>query len=204
MDATTKPDENYVRAWRDGRREDAATVLHRRYDRRLFGFFRGLHLPDDTCRELVQDTFLQAFRALDGFRSESSFQTWLFKIARNAAKKSLRHQLADKRFAPEVPIHEINYDGDDGDVPLALVEGDGDGPLDQVLAREECHQLRAAVGSLAPEDRHMVRFRVAQELSVGETALAFRIPEGTVKSRWARIRDTLRRKLESYYSDLPF
>ncbi len=205
MDDNSTSDEHLVRAWRTGRREVAAATLFHRYALRLFGLFRKLRFCEDACHDLVQETFRQAFHSLDTFRFESSFQTWLFEIARNTARKKIRHQQALKRQATEVPIDEIDCDRENGDVPDALVDGNGDDdPLGRVLAREGCHYLEAAVADLAPEDRRMVRFRLAQELTDGEIAVVLKIPVGTVKSRWSRIRATLRRKLATQYSNLPF
>ncbi len=196
-------DRQLAHDWLTGRRETAAEALYHRHAPSLIGFFRSLRFSDEATSELVQETFLQAFRSLDGFRFGSALKTWLFEIARSVALKRLRYENAGKRQGIEVPIDGNAGASEYDDVPRELVDGN-DGPLGHVLASEGCHHLQAAIESLCPEDRRLVRFRLAQELTGSEIAAILRIPVGTVKSRWARIRATLRRKLAAHYSNLPF
>ncbi len=198
------PDDELVRRWQAGRqREEVFAILQQRYAPELARTFQRMRFDEETSRDLVQDTLLQAFRALARFRQDSSFRTWLHQIARNAGLKRLRREQTQKRAGQGVPLAELDEDRPErADLRHAQVE-DLDGPLSTLVAEEDRRRVRAAVDELPAADRSMVFFRIWQELSVRETAQVMNKPEGTIKSGWARIRKTLGEKLGPQFSDLP-
>ena len=74
-----------VDAARDGD-SDAIEALVRRYQSRIFNFTRALTANDADAEDLTQETFIRAFRAIGRFRGDSSFKSWLYQIATNAAR----------------------------------------------------------------------------------------------------------------------
>lgn len=115
--------------------------------------------------ELVQDTFVRAFNALDGFRGDSSFRTWLFSILRRLL---LDRRRARKRERQSVEVQE-------GDV---ATEFDA---LDSVVADETHLRLRAAVERLSPTQREVFALRVGEGLSYKEIADAVGTTEGAAR-----------------------
>lgn len=200
----TTPNEKLVRRWQTGEdRERAFAVLHHRFAAELSRTFRRMDFDHETCKELTQETLLQAFRGLEKFRQGSSFRTWLHHIARNSALKRLRNRNAKKRSGKPVPLDEA-VDGNEEKLVFDPNTGDDrSGPLGRLEAQEQERQVWAALRELPEADQRMVRLRIWQELSVRETAQALNKPEGTIKSSWARIRGTLKKKLGPQVSDLP-
>jgi len=154
-------------------------VLVRRYQRRLFAlglrYFRETADADD----LVQETFLRAWRALDRYDESRPFAPWLFRIASNWALTQLETR---KRRGVE-PLDENLHWG-------------GPSPAESAEARERRRALERAVGELPAEQRVVLHLRVAEGLSYREIADALDLPIGTVMSRLARARETLRGKVE--------
>ena len=135
-----------------------------------------------------QEAFLRAWRGLGSFQADSSLSTWLFRLTSNVCIDFLR---AARRHLV-VPISGLDADGEeytlDAPDPAKL-------PEEELLAREEREELRAAMDLLAPEQRLILSLRVENDLSYTDIAAVLGVREGTVKSRLARARDQLRKKL---------
>ena len=152
--------------------------------------------PEDAA-DMTQEAFLRAWRGLGSFQADSSLSTWLFRLTSNVCIDFLR---AARRHLV-VPISGLDADGEeytlDAPDPAKL-------PEEELLAREEREELRAAIDSLAlhnvrrllaPEQRLILSLRVENDLSYTDIAAVLGVREGTVKSRLARARDQLRKKL---------
>jgi RNA polymerase sigma-70 factor (ECF subfamily) len=198
-------DDDLVRRWQTGEaRDEVFAVLQRRYAPEIASALRRMGFEADVCRDLGQETFLQAFRSLDRFRGASTFRTWLHKIARSSGLKHLRQRRTQKRAAVEVSLDEDFGNGHEtGNDARPELADPRDGPHERLAAKEVMQRVRVAVGELPPADRRMFRFRAWHGLSVRETAQAMKKPEGTIKSGWSRIRERLEEKLGPHFSDLP-
>jgi RNA polymerase sigma-70 factor, ECF subfamily len=149
----------------------------------------------EEARDLTQETFLRAFQAIAHFRGEADLKTWLYRIAINQARNRWRWWRRRRRN------ETVSLDastGDDGQ-PLGLrlcdtLQAD---PEQTTLARERERRLRTALHSLGSCYREAVILRDIEGLSYQEIAAALEISVGTVKSRLARGRLELRRKLGS-------
>ena len=155
--------------------------------------------PEDAA-DMTQEAFLRAWRGLGSFQADSSLSTWLFRLTSNVCIDFLR---AARRHLV-VPISGLDADGEeytlDAPDPAKL-------PEEELLAREEREELRAvrtrleallgekAERLLAPEQRLILSLRVENDLSYTDIAAVLGVREGTVKSRLARARDQLRKKL---------
>jgi RNA polymerase sigma-70 factor, ECF subfamily len=150
--------------------------------------------PED-ARDLTQETFLQAFRNIAGFRGEADLRTWLYRIAVNQARNRWRwwkRRRRDKTVSLDAPANE------EGGPTLAAglrAETSGD-PEEQALARERERALLAALSTLSRPYREVIVLRDIEGLSYEEVAQALDMNLGTVKSRLSRGRDELRRRLE--------
>ena len=154
-------------------------------------------LTDDPeeARDLTQETFLQAFRNIAGFRGEADLRTWLYRIAVNQARNRWRwwkRRRRDKTVSLDAPA------SDENSTPLSagLANDRAADPEEQALARERERALLAALSTLSRPYREVILLRDIEGLSYEEVAQALDMNIGTVKSRLSRGRDELRRRLE--------
>src|SRR2546429_3317868 len=131
----------WVAAWRGGD-EPAAAELVRRHARALARFLAGAGALEADVDDLVQETFIRAFRALGRFRGQCQFRTWLMTIGGNVLKDAHRRS----RRAHVVPL------GDD------LRDTDGD-PHEQAVADEAEQRLAGGLEGLARPQREGVLLR---------------------------------------------
>ena len=156
-------DRTLVARWLAGD-DRAATQIVERHASALarFAVSQGAREEAD---ELVQDTFVRAFRGLGAFRGESSFRTWLFSI--------LRRLLLDRRRAARR-------------APAGAELGDGDaatefGALDALVATETGARLQAALARLTRTQREVFTLRVAEGMSYREIADVVGSTEGAAR-----------------------
>jgi RNA polymerase sigma-70 factor (ECF subfamily) len=139
------------------------------------------------AEEVVQETFLRAWRGLETFRGDASLKTWLYTIALNRAKARLgtlarmRKVFASPRASSE----------DDQPWPGEEAPDLSASPEDQAVALEQRARLRKAIRNLPEEFRHAVVLRDLEGLSYDDIARVLSVPIGTVRSRIARGRAAL-------------
>lgn len=157
--------------------ESACTALVKRHER-LLHFVLQSYLPDYEARqEVIQDTFLRAFRALPGFRAESKFSTWLAKIARTTAISRLRL----KRFATWNLIDEtLSY----SDNHLYSNER-------YLEKQESSRMLRSVVEKLEPNDAKALDLFYFKEQSLEEIGQLTGWTTSNIKTRLFRARQRL-------------
>lgn len=167
----------------------AMDLLMRRHNRTLYRTARAILRDDAEAEDAVQDAYIQAFRGLASFRGESSFSTWLVRIAANQALMR-RRRLA--RRAEVIPIDHENG--------AALMEDtvadNAAGPERETLNAEVRRLLERRIDSLPDLYRAVFVMRAVEEMSVEETAMALGLPEVTVRQRYFRARALLRGALE--------
>ena len=163
---------------------DAFETLLGLYQNKVYGLALRMCGSEEDAWDVAQEAFLAAWRALPGFRGESGFSTWLYRLTANAAIDCLRRE--KKRRG------ELSIEG--GELPLSLPDA---GPSPQEAA--EGGELRAAVNAalarLTDQHRTVLILRELQELSYEEIAGALGLDLGTVKSRISRARKALRKIL---------
>lgn len=148
----------------------------------------------EEARDLTQETFLRAFQSISRFRGDANLKTWLYRIAINQARNRWRWWRRRRREAT------VSLDGSDRPDEQSLTgrlqnEAAVD-PEQETLAREREQQLREALCGLKPSYREAVILRDLEGFSYEEIAETLQINIGTVKSRLARGRLELRKKLE--------
>jgi RNA polymerase sigma-70 factor (ECF subfamily) len=147
------------------------------------------------AEDLAQDALLRAIRALPSFRGDSQMSTWIYRITVNTWKNRVR---SEKRRGlwKLLPLDFLfSKDGDDKASPEPAAP---DAPLDAGLeSSEQGAAVQRALMELDPESRAVVVLRELKGQSYQEIAAALDIPEGTVKSRLSRARETLKQKLAS-------
>lgn len=154
----------------------ALEALMRRHNRLLYRTARAILRDDAEAEEAVQEAYLRAYRALETFRGESKFSTWLVRIAANEA---LMRRRARRRTADVVPLEAA--------AELQSEEERGDDMLRRLLEKR--------IDALPDDYRAVFVLRAVEDFSVEETAQALGIPEATVRSRFFRARGLLRESL---------
>jgi RNA polymerase sigma-70 factor (ECF subfamily) len=146
------------------------------------------------AEEVVQETFLSAFKGIDRFNGRSGLRTWLFRIAYNAAMMRLRRGKPE-----EVSVEEAADPEEGAPVPQALLAW-RDLPEEELDKAEVREVLEGAIRELPEKLRTVFVMRELEELSTGETAAALEISEDVVKTRLHRARLGLREKLAGYFA----
>jgi len=182
-------DKSLVQACRAGHTE-AFGVLVRRYQDRLYPtILRLLGSPED-AQDVLQDAFVRAFEKLDQFHGESSFYTWIYRIAVNLALSEYRkhrHRGHDRKFDPST-------------LSLAAEPADASPETDPAFAMERVERellVQSALNELGPEHRAVVVLKDFDGRRYEEIAALLEIPIGTVRSRLHRARTELRDRLRS-------
>jgi len=134
------------------------------------------------AEDVVQEAFVQAYLKLDSFRQESSFFTWLYRIALNLAW-TRRHR--SRRETPFADLSELP--GTD--------ERASESPWDRLARKENCELVRGALAELREDQRAILVLREMQGFDYATIAQLMDIKVGTVRSRIHRAREALRHEL---------
>lgn len=178
-------DQSLIDACRLGRTE-AFGELVRRYQDRLYPTVFRLCGSTEDALDLLQDAFLRAFEKLGSFHGESSFYTWVYRIAVNLA-------LSDRRKHRHVHVGPLARGETSLDPPGDPEATDPGRPLE---LRERDDAVRAALAALADDHRAVVILKEYDGLRYEEIAATLGVPIGTVRSRLHRARLELRDRLQ--------
>lgn len=165
----------------------AFAQLMRRHNQRLFRTARAILRDDAEAEDALQEAYLQAYRALPGFRGEAQISTWLVRIVANEALTRLRkRQRSAQVFAlgAEADIVERQMD-----------ESHAAQPERNAACAQGLRLIEARIDALPDVFRTVFVLRALEELSVEETAAALDIPQATVRTRYFRARALLREAL---------
>jgi len=178
------------------RRGDAAAFEQLVNERsgEIYGLLYRLTENSEEARDLTQETFLRAFQSIGHFRGDADLKTWIYRIAINQARNRWRWWRRRRRDST-VSIDSTDVDGRPTLVTTLRANGSSD-PEQATLAHERERALRTALGSVRRIYREAVVLRDIEGFSYEDIAATLEISIGTVKSRLARGRQELRRKLE--------
>lgn len=169
--------------------KQAFDVLVLKYQNKIIQLiYRYVHDPDE-ARDVAQDAFIKAYKAIDRFRGDSAFYTWIYRIAINTAKN---HLVASARRPPKSDIDAQDaeqYEGATGLKEYATPE--------RLLLKDEIQALIAKAIDELPDDlRTAIILRELEGLSYEEIAQTMECPIGTVRSRIFRARDAIDTRLK--------
>lgn len=173
--------------------ENAFEELVNRFAAEVYGFLFRITSNGEEAADLTQDTFMKALIGIKSFRGDSNLRTWLFRIAINESRNRNRWWHRRKRGTT------ISLESQIGNSEMSLIEAvpfRGDSAEELLLRKEREQAIEAALLELPAAFREAVILRDVQGLSYEETAEVLQTNIGTVKSRIARGRDELRRRLK--------
>ncbi len=166
----------------------AYDMLVVKYQHRVLGLVGGYIGDFQEVQDVAQEAFIKAYRALDRFRGDSSFYTWLYRIAVNTAKN---HLVSRGRRVPDsdIDVHDANIL--DTTTNLQVV----DTPERNLYCDEIEAMIHDAIRRLPDELRTAVMLREFDGLSYEEIADVMGCPVGTVRSRIFRAREAIDREI---------
>jgi len=138
----------------------------------------------EDAEDVTQEVFLKAFRSLAGFRGDSRFSVWLYRLTYNQSidqvRRNKRHNAA--------PLTMASPDGEESELEIP---DERFSPQDEAERRELAAAIREKMDRLSPEYRRILLLREIEGLSYGEIGQVLDLEEGTVKSRIFRARKKL-------------
>ena len=177
---TDSREEKWIAAAREGD-QGAFEELVLLYEKRVLALTQRMCGNPEDAAEAAQEAFLAAWQGLKNFRGDSSFSTWLYRLASNACVDLLRRE-GRRQAAVSLDGEDLNLD-----IPSPIPS-----PQEEAERRELREQIEAGLRALPPEYREVLVLREMQQLRYDEIAHVLELDVGTVKSRISRGRKRLR------------
>jgi RNA polymerase sigma-70 factor, ECF subfamily len=184
----TERDEQEALRCRD---EAAWAALHREHFPRIWNSVNRILNHPALSDDVVQETFIKAYREIDRFAGQSRIGTWLYRIAINQALDTVRKQQRRERWV-SLWSGRPSEEDETSPMPEPLVPAESSRGLERADLRREIEQ---AMAELTPDHRAVVQLRLIEERSLVETASLLRCKEGTVNSRLHYACEYLKKKL---------
>lgn len=179
-----RSDEELVEACQAGE-SSAFDVLVARWEDRIRGACYRFLGSEEEARDVAQEAFLKAYRAIGGFKREARFSSWLYQIATNLCRDRLRR----RRTRATVSIEEMEETG-------GAIAETRPGVDERLLRDDLARVVRRAIEALAEEQREVLVLKEYEGLTFLEIAQALDVPVSTVKTRLYRGLAQLRQRLE--------
>jgi RNA polymerase sigma-70 factor, ECF subfamily len=191
-------DSELVRAINAGDQERFYDLVER-YEGKLYGF--GMKMCGNTqdAEDIVQDAFLNVFKYIGGFRFETKFKNWLYRIAASTCMKKKRRS----KYAPERELSLEEFLPGENEPRPDEVPRWAKMPSEKLLDEELARTIDSAILDLPEKYRMVVLLRDKEEFSTEETARILNLSTSNVKVRLHRGRLFLREKLKGYFNDDP-
>ena len=179
---------------RRAQREDtrAYDVLVRRYQERIYATVYHMTSNHDDANDLAQETFIKAFRALKSFKGDSSFYTWIYRIAVNKTINFLKQ----RKNRVQISLNDVDFNAENDPDLVALTSERT--PRRDLNLSELQEKLNAAMQKLSEHHRMVVTLHDVQGLSHEEIGKIMDCNVGTVRSRLFYARQQLQAYLSDY------
>jgi len=165
-------------------------MLVEKYQRRLNRLLSRMVRDQSEIEDIVQDSFIKAYRAINNFRGDSAFYTWLYRIGINTAKNHLVKLGKRPKAMNDVEIEEIENFEDAPDLR------NHETPESTMMSSEIVASVNQTIESLPGELKEAISLREMDGLSYEEIAELMNCPIGTVRSRIFRAREVIAEKLK--------
>jgi RNA polymerase sigma-70 factor (ECF subfamily) len=159
----------------------------------IYGLLFRLTENSEEARDLTQETFLRAFQNIGRFRGEADLRTWIYRIAINQAQNRRRWWRRRRR---DSTVSLDATQGQSNQTLIATLAETSENPEEKTLAHEREAALRSALQKVGRAYRETIILRDIEGFTYEEIATTLEINVGTVKSRLARGRQELRKRLE--------
>ncbi len=164
-------------------------LLVDKYHRKLGRLLSRMIRDQAEVEDVVQESFIKAYRALHNFRGDSAFYTWLYRIGINTAKNYLVSMGRKPQVMQEVEIEDVeNFD-------QGIEMRTMDTPETAMMTKEIAQTVNDTIANLPDELRTAITLRELEGLSYEDIAVIMQCPIGTVRSRIFRARETIALKL---------
>src|SRR3990172_6106637 len=174
--------------------QEAFRALVVRYQRKVYAVALGIVKDPDLAWDVSQEAFVRVHRGLDGFKGESAFSTWLFRITTHLSIDAVRRERrAQKDDLDDLREADLS-DAGEGILATAL----GTDPRENALRRELAGKMEAALAALPEKHRTILVLRELEGLSYEELAERLGIHKGTVMSRLFHARKKMQAALREY------
>ena len=193
IDYRARPDDELVR-FAQGGENRAFDELVRRYQDKVYRLSYKILRHEDDAAEALQDAFLSAYRGLKNFKAESTFSTWLYRIATNASLMKYR-----KRRDNHISLDQSQSQNDEAE-PMQLPDWSAQ-PPEELLTAEMREVMKDSIERLPEELRTVFVLRDIRELSNDAVSKELGLSVAAVKSRLHRARIALRERLNRYFAD---
>jgi RNA polymerase sigma-70 factor (ECF subfamily) len=197
MDRNKRTEDFSLEALRNGDRAEFARLVEV-YSGVIYRLAMKMLEDSQDAEDVLQETFIKAYKALPGFDGRSSLSTWLYRIATNEALMMLR-----RRKNVVVSIDEPMEMEDHEQEPVQIVDWCCM-PETELMSVEARSYMDKAIESLSPSLRAVFLLRDIEGLSTQETSEVLNLSETAVKTRLSRARMRLRELLTEYYGDRMF
>ena len=165
---------------------DAFRLIFERYSRPVISFIYDMVNDRALAEELTQETFVRAFRAIHTMRAETKLSTWLFGIARNVARESLRARA------------RANNHIDLADKSVMDLSDDKPEPVDGLLSKELNELIRRSLAALDEDKRLVFTLKVLHQCSYEEIAMITGFSIAKLKTDLHRARAEMRKRISPY------
>ena len=166
----------------------AFELLVIKYQRKLGRLLSRMVRDAAEVEDITQETFIKAYRALPGFRGESAFYTWLYRIGVNTAKNYL---VGRKRQASSTDVQAEDAENyEEGDMLRDVATPDA-----ELQTKQIAQAVNSAVDALPDELRVAITLREIEGMSYEEIAQMMECPIGTVRSRIFRAREAIAERI---------
>ena len=166
--------------------QEAFRLIFDRYSRPVIGFIYDMVSDRDLAEELTQETFVRAYRGIRGMNAETKLSTWLFGIAKNVARESLRARVRTNR---QVDLEDKSVLDLSDNEPV---------PVERLLAKELNDLIRRSLATLDDDKRLVFTLKVFHHCSYEEIADITGFSLAKLKSDLHRARAEMRRRIKPY------
>ncbi|MCI5639090.1 MAG: RNA polymerase sigma factor RpoE [Succinivibrio sp.] len=183
----TQSDELLVKKVQEGD-TNAYNVLVIKYQYKVAQIISKFVANSADINDIAQDAFIKAYKAINSFRGESSFYTWLYRIVVNAAKTFLE---SNSKHKNSIDVDSPEFQSIDEQGILASKD-----TPDRIIESQELHEvILKAMNDLPKELREAITLREIEGMSYDDMAIALKVPVGTVRSRIFRAREFIESRM---------
>lgn len=166
----SQSDEQQIIADFKAGNEQAFNLLVRRYQEKVYWIVRRLIPDHDEADDITQEVFVKAYGSLHSFKGDSSFYTWLYRIAVNLSLNELRRKKVRKTFSLDEEVHQVR--------------STDDGPQETMEKEERTRRIRAAVEQLPEKQKKVFLLRYYEEKPYDEIAKVLKTSVGGLKANY--------------------